>query len=87
MAYLNYQATRNANNSHSVAAAAYVIPQPNDEAPQDPIGSAAVAVVIDATKSKIEIMDALRAITHRLIYEGDQATEASNFSTTATTVE
>lgn len=78
MAALTYQAVRVGNGS-----AAHTVTASTD----DGIGLAVAAVVIDDTKTKPEIMEALRAIMRRINRDGVKSNLPSEYPVSGSTVE
>lgn len=76
MAALTYQAVRATIGGHTVTAST-----------DDAIGSAIAAVVIDDTKTKDEVMQALKAIMNRIRRDGLKSNLPSEFAVSGATVE
>ncbi len=76
MAALTFQATANNNRSHAVV-----------KSTDDAIGSAAAALIIDDTATKIDVMDAVRACMRALSRETGKVNSPADIPTSGTTTE
>jgi len=76
MAALTFQAVLNNDNTHTIT-----------RSTDDAIGSATAAIIIDDTATKIDVMDAVRALLRQLNRQNAKNTEPSEIPTSGTDVE
>lgn len=76
MAALTYQATVQGDSTHSVV-----------RSTDDAIGSATAALIIDDTLTKMQVVDAAKALLRALSRDAGKSNLPSEFSTSATSIE